>query len=434
MAKETSPELPALGRRLRAERERRGWGRRTMARHLLDHIDDRQKPSHVTVAGYIKNWEAGEVRITDPRYRAAYAAALGIPEDELFALPNVPVSPPGTAMEGLPPGTVMESHTPGLWDDEMRRRAVLELLAAVTAGQAVPSDALETIFTGVERVLGARTDVDEWERVVAEYDHLVSVRPVGSLINDMATDVAAVGRILDRPLPPAVSAGMLRVSAGLSGLLAAQFEDVGQRQAARMTWSMARRAADASGDRALRVWVRSKEASMARWSDRPPAVAAELADEAVHIAGGTPCRGLAQAHAVQASLAARRGDVAGANEALQALEEVTEQGGGQRYLHLNEAYVHTLTHDRRAGAALSRALDLSRPGTVGRKELDLIQAMGLVREREINAGLQHALTTVQGGPLPASGFHIVGHILHDLPPSARTLPAARELRALTAAV
>lgn len=56
------------------------------------------------------------------------------------------------------------------------------------------------------------------------------------------------------------SAGLLRFTAGLSGLLALKFDAVEDRRAARGMWDAAINTADASGDRPLAVWLELAQA------------------------------------------------------------------------------------------------------------------------------------------------------------------------------
>ncbi|RCG30132.1 XRE family transcriptional regulator [Sphaerisporangium album] len=314
----------------------------------------------------------------------------------------------------------------------MERRAVMQLLAAISAGAVIPAGTLETVLSGIEHALSSHTDVDEWEATVQEYDESANVRPIGSLIPDLTADMLAVGRLLGRGNPPLVQAGLMRVSAGLGWLLAAQLEDIGDRRAARVTWGTTRRAADASGDRDMAVWVRSKEASMARWSNRPPTVALTLANEAISIANGHPSKGLVQAYVVRSCLAARRADARETETELNALAETSEHLGWSRWLYRGQGYAYSLLGDRRAETVLDHALALYPPDATDHiASLRMIQAMGMVREREITEGLEHALTNIRT-PMSAQGRFVVGEILTALPEKARNLPAAQELRALTA--
>ncbi|MBA9002247.1 XRE family transcriptional regulator [Thermomonospora cellulosilytica] len=441
MAKGTSPESAALGRRLRAERERRGWGRRTMARHLLDHIDDRQKPSHVTVAGYIKNWENGEVRITDPRYRSAYAAVLNIPEDELFG--EIPQS--GLPSSGTLTGSVDFGVIPDEGGDDVKRRAALQLLAALGAGTAIPPGALEEVLAGVDAATGGPVDLDAWNATVRDYAFQINRTPIGAYLDDLIADVISVGRLLERQPSEPLRTGLLQVSAGLSAMLAIELGDVGNRRGARMTWSTARRAADASGDRGLMVWVRARQAEEGLWSGASPVGIRELLAEAIEIADGTPCSGLPRAHAIRACLAAEAGNVAVARQEMNTLTTVFERlpesvttdpgtfGWGASRLRWNEAYVYTLTGDDRGPEAADEAIALYPPGTLGPvANLRMIQAMGLVRQREIDAGLEASVGVLHQLPVSPTRRHMAGRILRQLPGQAHALPAARELRALTA--
>lgn len=310
----------------------------------------------------------------------------------------------------------------------MKRRAALQLLAALAAGQAVPPGVLEEILSGAAPDFDGRADVADWDKVVWEYAQLVPIRPVGSLVGDLTADIITVGGLLERRHAPMVHAGLLRVSAGLSWILAAQFDDVGDRRAARLTWQTSRRAADDSGDLDLRVWVRSKEASMARWSDLPGTVADALADEAIALSGGKPSRGLAQAYSVRAALAARRGDARDARQALGDLADVMEHLEWARYFALSQAYVYSLMGDRRADMAIQSA----RPFGPDHPHLQMIQAIDLIRCRDIHEGLQLATSVIRDRPVSAARY-LASEIIASLPAKARTLPAARELRTLAGA-
>jgi hypothetical protein len=226
------------------------------------------------------------------------------------------------------------------------------------------------------------------------------------------------------------------VGAGLSGILATQLDDVGDRRAARVTWSAARRAADASGDRNLSVWARGYEADETTWTGRPTQAVIDLADEAIEIAEGVPSRGLGRAYAARARLAAREGDKTAAFAALDGMTDVTAHGLGdfpERLLRWNQAYVYTLVGDPRAESALDQAFALYPPDTLGPvSNLRLIQAVGLVRQREVEEGIRHAITALEEGPISTTRRHLTGQIVKALPDRAQALPDARELRMFAA--
>lgn len=339
------------------------------------------------------------------------------------------------------------SPTPDLGDDDVKRRAALQLLAALGAGAAIPPGALETVLSGVENALGEDAfDLADWERTVHDYDHLLNISPAGSLIEDLTADIIAMDASFDRRPSPLQHAGLLRVSAALSGLLAIELGDSGDRRAARVAWGTATRAADASGDKDLQVWVRGRAAEDALFTGRSPQVVTELATNAVSIAGETASPGLARAHAALSDLAALRGDKNGVSTSLtelrRAFERLPASSVAQSVFGFREtqylwaesfAYVHA--GDKRAEGALANAEALYPSGALApRANLALMRAIAQVKDRDIDAGLQRAVDTLSGHTRGSSGGRLLTRsILGALPEKARTLPAARELRGLAAA-
>lgn len=328
----------------------------------------------------------------------------------------------------------------------MERRAAVQFLASLGAGVIMPPDALEAIFAGIERAAGAHdhVDLDDWEQTVQQYGHMITRRPVGELVDDLTSDILAVGRLLNRGNTPLAQAGLLRVGAGLSALLAIEFGDLDDQRAARLAWRAARRAADASGDRDLSVWVCAREAGDARYVESRSQIAADLADRAVQIAGTAPSYGLMRAHTVRAWLAAKQGDHSTARAALRAFLQTYEKlpegrpyddpaafGLAEAYVRSQEALVYTMIGDAQATAAIERAFAVFPSEASGMAILNLTQAANLVRTGEIDEGVNHALTTLQALPVVTPrGRLFAGSIIRILPDKARELPATQELRAL----
>ncbi|WP_344481741.1 XRE family transcriptional regulator [Nonomuraea monospora] len=333
----------------------------------------------------------------------------------------------------------------------MHRRAAMQLFAALGAGAAIPPGVLEDVLSGVERSLDVRVNLDEWESAVDEYAHLHVRRPVGDLIRDLTSDVIAVGRLLDRGCPPSAQAGLLRVSAGLSGLLGTELSDFGDLRASRVAWRTARRAADASGDRDVAVWVRAKEASDGVWGGRPVPVIAGLADEAIAMAQGAPSYGLFRAHTVRARLAAQQGDHATARSALHdftwTLENLPQgtrsadaafglvrSGLGGGFLNWHQADIRTTIGDGAAERTVDSALAAYPAEIPGpRVLLQLMHAVRLVRERDVLEGVGHALSAIQTGHVSSAQRHFVKQLLNALPEQAHGMDTAKELRALAGA-
>jgi hypothetical protein len=365
--------------------------------------------------------------------------------------PMLPVTPPSHTETPSPEestdaiaGTVECSINPDPQGEEMRRRATLQMIAALSAGAAIPPGSLETVLSGIEDALGNPLDISEWERVVYEYGERILVQPAGSLTHELSSDVIAVGELLKRQSGEPVRADLFRVAAGLSGLLAIDLNDVGDQRAARVSWATAKRAADASRDRDLQVWVRAKEAQKSCWAERPKDIVARLSAEAIQIAGEVPSSGLARAYAALAYVAAEGGNAAGVNSAMSSFRRTFEslpatmttsysQTSGTLHEGLvfwSEAYVHTVLGDNQADTAISQALALS-PGSAVNEELELFRALVMVRDREIDTGLEHAINTIDARPLGAFRRRVVRQIISAVPVQAKALPAAQELQKLT---
>ncbi|MGI5207301.1 XRE family transcriptional regulator [Spirillospora sp. CA-108201] len=429
----TDQPRPLWAVRLETERRARGWGPFKAARRLyaaagIDHPDTSQVKN---LSRQINRHEKGEVFPSD--WGSAYATAFGLEEKDLF----------GRESPDTPAGTKEPSATPDDGTDDVKRRAALRLLAALGAGTAIPPGALEEILSSIDRALDRPVDLDEWERAIREYGFLINRQPVGSLINDLTADILGIGELLKRD--NAQRADLLRISAGLSSLLAIEFGDIGNRRGARLTWGTARRAADASGDRDLQVWIRAREAEEAFWFGLSAQEIEARTAEAIAIAGGALSGGLPRAYAVRASVAAEHGDQATARKTMNDLSKVFESlpesvtgdpatfGWSEARFRWNEAYVFTLMGDARARQAVDDARGLYPAGTLGPiANLKVIDAMGAVHGGEVGAGLDQTLTTLQDLPVSPARRRMTGQILRALPERARALPAARELRALTA--
>ena len=435
----TDQHRPAWSIRLQAERETRGWGPFEAARRLREAVGITDHPGNKvkSLAALIARHEKGQVFPAD--WAIAYASAYGIPEEELF-----PAPPPRRT--AVPVGTVNTSPTPYQGDDDVKRRAALQLLTALGAGAAAPPGALDEVLSGIGHFTSSgAVDLDRWERAVWGYGHQQSTQPTEASLRELTADIINVGQLLNQPHRPAVSTGLLRVSAALSGLLAMHFDAIGDRRAARVTWGAATGTADVSGDRDLSVWVRAKEADGALWGGAPRPVVAALADEAIAIAKGNPSHGLARAYTVSADLWAEVVDVPKAHTSLNQLTETLDNlpdsvtadaigHVGERFLGWHKGYIYTLIGDAKAVPALDKAIDQSPAGWYGTGSLNLMRAIGLVKEREINEGLEHAQQALHDGPITtATRNRLIGHILAAVPEQARELPAARELRALTSA-
>ncbi|MEV6981524.1 helix-turn-helix transcriptional regulator [Sphaerisporangium sp. NPDC051017] len=336
-------------------------------------------------------------------------------------------------------------------EGDMHRRTAMRLIAAISAGVAIPPGTLEALTSGVERaaVDHQRLGVEDWEEIAWEHAHNWVVSSPGSLIGAVTMDIAEISRLLERNPSPVMRDGLLRTSAQLGTILAVELGDVGENSGNSLTmWRMARRAADASGDRGLRVWVRAREAYFGAFANRPLAVVDRLADDAIRIADGKPGAGLVRATNAKAMISAMLGDAGRTRAALDDLDKAFELlpddvnsdhtspiwGYPERNHHWHHACVSALIGDtRKASQAIEQALALfpaDHHGDIA--NVHMARALTLVHDRDVADGLDDALVVAQTYPLSATRRRIANQIVNALPDKAHSLPAAQELRTLTA--
>ncbi|WP_433325984.1 hypothetical protein [Spirillospora sp. CA-294931] len=435
---------PAWAVRIQDERQERGWSKHEMARRLYAakwHTPP-TPDQVVNLASQIRAWEKGQHFPRD--WADAYATAYAIPLDALFPGP----------LQGsiaLPPGTVDQSPTPDQGDDDMERRALLQLLAALGAGTAVPADALEAVRTRLDGTVATTVpDANEWESVAWEYGHTLLTVPANVVITRLAVDVVEIRRVLERARTPATRAGLQRASAQTAAVMAMALHDTGDLPAAWRWWRTARHAADASGDRDLAVWTRAREAHNGRYGLRHETIVTQLNDAAIALADGKPSAGLASALSNRAVLASEHGDKTTALATLHQLDKVygrlpaSVTGDGSTVWGWDESRLRQVeggTYSRlgqtdSARPALTHAAALC-PADRAAYRACITMRMGLcdIHDGEVSHGLESAVTAVTGLP-PKWRATYVTHTAHDvlagLPEKARALPAARELRTLTA--
>lgn len=186
--------------------------------------------------------------------------------------------------------------------DDMERRAAPQALATFTAGAAMPMDALEILRAHLGQVLGTTDEftVDDWEQNV--YEHTCALRATSptALIGLLATDIADFRHTLDHR-HDLDRARMRRVGSQLSSLTAMLLTETGDFPTASRWWRIARRAADASGDQELSVWISGRQALVAQTVGMNK-VALRLARDAEQRANGRPSCGLAEALTTHAKI------------------------------------------------------------------------------------------------------------------------------------
>ncbi|WP_158578709.1 helix-turn-helix domain-containing protein [Spongiactinospora rosea] len=349
------------------------------------------------------------------------------------------------ALEKQQKGKLTSNSTSGDGDDEMERRATMRLLAALSAGAALPSSALEIIRPQVPEGFDHADDLAELESLAYEHACTIGSLPPREFIADLLPGLADVRHALTHRTDLDM-ADLHRVSSQLSALMAMALLETGDFTASRRWWRSARDSADASGDLNLRVWVRGRHALVESSKLGTPAMA-RIAAEAERLANGTASAGLMEVRVAQYSLRAREGDAAGRGPGLLAAlddlasrlsDEVTGEDKaiwgwsdrrhtksctGLRVLMGDLEVYDLLTgqveeeSDPRTHAMLkvSRGLCLVRAGDAGQGVAEAAAAYGALPD-------EHRTTAVKGW---------TRQVVTVLPAQAASLPAARELRALT---
>ena len=432
-------ERRMIGERLRAERARRGWNRPDMARALqnaLDEAGERQYPDLEDLAGYVKRWENGKVGISR-RYRAAYSRAFGMPENVLFVALGT-----GNNRDGQLPSSQATHFQPPNEEDDMHRRRLLQALAAL--GISVPAfevfDALGEIREGVDRLLGRNADshLDEWEATVVEYGYAYISQPPQQLLGDLAADLVLVQQAMLRHGHD--TASWSRVLSGMSLLMAKTLGNLGQSQQARPWWTTARRAAERSGDKHLELWVRAEEVAHGLYDQRPLPVLRDRIEEIIAKADGSPCRGLAGAHALNAQILAMEGNGPAAVEQLRRCTEVfqrlpdsvtkdasTVNRWSEDRLRYVEAWVHAFLGNRASlDQATGKTLALLSPSDRRvRTQVRLLQACGHIRAGDTTEGIRHAQRVYEQHPAEYCSTMVqtlAEHALAAVPANRRTDP------------
>ncbi|QXJ24258.1 helix-turn-helix domain-containing protein [Actinomadura graeca] len=354
-----------------------------------------------------------------------------VPEEDAWAIPraNVLISEPSHAR-----------------DDDMERRALLNLLMVTGSGAAIPAEHLETLLSGFGRALDVRDSftVDDWEETVNDHAYALRVMPPAALVGVLSVDVADIRRTLDNRAD-LDRADMHRVSAKLAALMAMALEELDNPLASRW-WRTAHAAAASAGDRHLEVYTRARQARAT--TTRPGAL--QKAQRAIELAQGRPSAGLAEAQATRAVILARKGDRTGAQKALGDLDEL--YGRLPADVTGDEAAIWGWPQQRYIGERTNVRLNLGDPSlydelpkrptsTSGARNQvigELKTAWACINAGGVNDGVSDAAQALAVLPLDhrtSTMKTLVGSVCKALPDEqARSLPAARELRALTAGI
>lgn len=332
-------------------------------------------------------------------------------------------------------------------EEDMERRSLLRLLSVLGPSAAVPASAIDALHAGLRHVTVDSSDrsADEWEQVAWDYAQGVWTDLSGTRSADLAADIYDLSRHLVRVQDAAERAVLLRVYAHLSAFMAMDLPLHAGPRACWRAWSAARKAADASGDREVGVWVRAHEALQSFYGRRLGSAVDGLLDEAIGMANGRPCLGLVNALDLRSRVFATQGradlarktigdlkDVYAGLPATVTGDHVSAWGKPLEDIQWVEAWTLTKIGDPDAAAPLLEQAIAASPQEKagGRANIVLVRMWGLIQNGEIAEGLDRALQATHSLPVTPARRRIVGEVLAALPEKARALPAARELREL----
>src|SRR6266566_4151290 len=368
---------------LRRQREDRGWTRTELARQLIRAArarGDTSMPGADNISHNIYRWERGAVAPAE-RYKLLYCGAFGIPFGQFGTAP-----PPGMVDSGpaVPVASAYRETPPPERDASAIRR---EVLMAAHEG----SEHAE----GVEqRGIGEAT-LEQFRADAAGLAVAYLTGETFGLFTEMRRVRNRIAEALGRRQWPRDAAELYLLAGCLSALMAAAAVNLGYPQEAaeltRAGWAYA----TVIDHRPLMARLRLCAAYAAYWSGHPEA-AADLARSGLSFL--VDGQGAAQLHLFGGLAAARRGDVAGARQAIAAArdardrahhDELLEIGGEFGFSRATQAYY--------AGFVLAEAARGKEPRG---KEPRGKEPRGKERSDEAAAELDAAVGLYAAGPGP----------------------------------
>ncbi len=332
----------------------------------------------------------------------------------------------------------------------VERRTLLKLIGGALA---LPlTGGLEDLRRSVDGALNPAAtghEVEEWERVADDHSRMVGYLPAEHFLPGLLTDLDEVrGRLATSS--DELRPRLVRVCALLSALTAISLQtQLGDTGNAGRYWRTALRAVDQVGDRSLQALLRGSRAVFATYDPGQAASVLTLAADAIGVADGAPCAGVASGYAARAQMFAQLGQHGQARDALQELSDVFTRlptgsvmwgqwGWAEHRLRFVESHVHS--HAGRLSDAVTAqdaALTMYRPSSYqGPAQIELHRATCLIAAGDPSEGARHTVRAVQALPTEhrhdALVLRTAVHALDLVPDGARGLPAVAEARDLLA--
>ncbi len=370
-----------------------------------------------------------------------------------FAVPaeQIEISPSLAVISGCSSPAGGEACADSLEVNDVERRELLKLmggmaLAAPLAG-GVDANALRREMDSALNAPTANSDVEEWERVTAQYSMESGMLPPALLLPELLSDLdEALVRL--KGSPAALRAPMARVCGYLSALAAANFFNAGNERNARRYWRTAMRLIDQSGDRPAQAELHADRASFALLETlSSPSTALALADDAISISGKIPCAGTVSAHGTRAMALALLGDHSASASAAQDLgdsytrmPEATNSahsawGFSEQQLHFIEGHVHAYAGRASDSAkALDAGISMVPAGQwIAVSSFEVNRAICMIRAGDPSEGARHVVRAIQALPAGyrrSATMRRASAALDMIPVGADNVPAVVEAREL----
>jgi DNA-binding transcriptional regulator YiaG len=318
-------------------------------------------------------------------------------------------------------------------DRDVQRRLFVQGLAAL--GMAAPLAGLENLRHDLVGMVGGEpASLSEWEAISWDYAHSYSTTPPAQLFADLTADLFVARNQLTR-LQGIPKRDLQRVIARLGVFMAQTMGNLGNTRTGYRWWRFARQTADSSGDTEVRVWVRGREVVRSLYEHRPLGWILDLSDETLAISDA-PSSGVCEALTGRAQTLALLGHESGARQSLaqaqatisrlpaQISGDTTSVYGWPEYrLRHTESFVYTHLDDPEAANAQEQALALYPAQRFrARAQVELHQAMRLVRSGDTGSGIDHAHQVLEALP----DKHRIEVVLEVARSVVKAVPAAQQ--------
>lgn len=368
----------------------------------------------------VVRWESGESN-PQPWLRSRLSDELGVTTDELCDLLD------GVDVEQL---ARLGDGAASSEEEDVERRRLLESLAVLGIATAASpaAAALESIRSSVHNAFMApNSNVHYWEERVVEYGYSYLTDPPQEFVTELAGDLVAIRLIVGRMKSNAPAyKDWCSVVGMLSSTMAKSLSNLGHPREAGKWWNTAQSASDASGNVEAQMWVRSQRIIHGLYEKRSPHLLLRQSEEAINLANGHACHGLAASSNGRAQALVLAGRFEAAQRQLGEAEQIFGQlpdevrenpdsvhGYSEDRLRYTETWVYAYSGDPvRADLAGERAKQLY-PASDYRTplQIELLQAFARTKSGDTTEGIRHAYARLEALPL-SQRTTMVGDLAH----------------------